>query len=150
MVLPQVSKSENLQEVGRKIRHYREKKKMSQLELAEAIGVTQNTIYLIETAQSEMKLEKLFRIAEVLDVTPNKLLPGEAKTASNKFFEFEHMMKQLSEADQELIFNMVMPCMKRLLPNTEYSRAMKSHFRKFGNQMSGSGNHLCNYASLLA
>ena len=36
MVLPQVSKSENLQEVGRKIRHYREKKKMSQLELAEA------------------------------------------------------------------------------------------------------------------
>ena len=95
-----------------------EKKKLSQLELAEAIGVTQNTIYLIETAQSEMKLEKLFRIAEVLDVTPNKLLPGEAKTASNKFFEFEHMMKQLSEADQELIFNMVMPCMKRLLPNT--------------------------------
>lgn len=62
--MPQVSKSENLQEVGRKIRHYREKKKMSQLELAEAIGVTQNTIYLIETAQSEMKLEKLFRIAE--------------------------------------------------------------------------------------
>ena len=32
----------------------------------------------------------------------------------------------------------------------EYSCAMKSHFRKFGNQMSGSGNHLCNYASLLA
>lgn len=34
--------------------------------------------------------------------------------------------------------------------NDEYSCAMKSHFRKFGNQMSGSGNHLCNYASLLA
>ena len=33
---------------------------------------------------------------------------------------------------------------------SEYSRAMKSHFRKFGNQMSGSGNHLCNYAGLLA
>ena len=43
---------------------------------------------------------------------------------------------------------------KRPLPSlavgVEYSRAMKSHFRKFGNQMSGSGNHLCNYASLLA
>ena len=34
--------------------------------------------------------------------------------------------------------------------DSEYSCAMKSHFRKFGNQMSGSGNHLCNYASLLA
>lgn len=36
------------------------------------------------------------------------------------------------------------------LNQIEYSCAMKSHFRKFGNQMSGSGNHLCNYASLLA
>ena len=26
-----------------------------------------------------------------------------------------------------------------------YSCAMKSHFRKFGNQMSGSGNHLCEF-----
>lgn len=34
--------------------------------------------------------------------------------------------------------------------SNEYSCAMKSHFREFGNQMSGSGNHLCNYASLLA
>lgn len=39
---------------------------------------------------------------------------------------------------------------KEIVAFTEYSRAMKSHFRKFGNQMSGSGNHLCNYASLLA
>ena len=30
--MPQVSKSENLREVGNKIRYYREKKKMSQLE----------------------------------------------------------------------------------------------------------------------
>ena len=40
--------------------------------------------------------------------------------------------------------------MEAELDATEYSCAMKSHFRKFGNQMSGSGNHLCNYASLLA
>ena len=39
---------------------------------------------------------------------------------------------------------------KNTLNSFEYSCAMKSHFRKFGNQMSGSGNHLCNYASLLA
>lgn len=79
MVLPQVSKPEDLQEVGSKIRFLRKEKKMSQLELAEAIGVTQNTIYLIETGQSEMKLGKLFSIAEVLDVTPDKLLPNEAR-----------------------------------------------------------------------
>ena len=31
------------------------------------------------------------------------------------------------------------------IETTEYSCAMKSHFRKFGNQMSGSGNHLCKF-----
>ena len=30
-----------------------------------------------------------------------------------------------------------------------YSCAMKSHFRKFGNQMSGSGNHLCKFTLAL-
>ena len=51
--------------------------------------------------------------------------------------------KQLPEIDQERFWLIL-----HILP--EYSRAMKSHFRKFGNQMSGSGNHLCNYAGLLA
>lgn len=112
--MPQVSKSENLREVGNKIRYYREKKKMSQLELAEAIGVTQNTIYLIETARSEMKLGKLFSIAEVLDVTPDKLLSSEEKTTSNKLFEMEHCWKQLNETDQILM----MSIMKRMLQHT--------------------------------
>ena len=33
--------------------------------------------------------------------------------------------------------------------NAGYSCAMKSHFRKFGNQMSGSGNHLCKFTLAL-
>ena len=118
MVLPQVSKPEDLQEVGSKIRFLRKEKKMSQLELAEAIGVTQNTIYLIETGQSEMKLGKLFSIAEVLDVTPDKLLPSEAKTTSNKLFEMEHCWKQLGETDQTLMYTTMMSLMKRMLQHT--------------------------------
>ena len=47
-------------------------------------------------------------------------------------------------------FNIPNPNIVLFVVLSEYSRAMKSHFRKFGNQMSGSGNHLCNYASLLA
>lgn len=31
----------------------------------------------------------------------------------------------------------------------EYSCAMKSHFRKIGNQMSGSGNHLCEFTRVM-
>lgn len=118
MVLPQVSKPEDLQEVGSKIRFLRKEKKMSQLELAEAIGVTQNTIYLIETGQSEMKLGKLFSIAEVLDVTPDKLLPNEAKTTSNKLFEIKYLWKQLGEADQTIMHTTMLTLMKRMLQHT--------------------------------
>lgn len=50
--------------------------------------------------------------------------------------KYEVMLSELSEKELSRLF--------------EYSRAMKSHFRKFGKQMSGSGNHLCKYMSLLA
>ena len=33
--------------------------------------------------------------------------------------------------------------------NIEYSCAMKLHFRKIGNQMSGSGNHLCEFTRVM-
>ena len=33
-------------------------------------------------------------------------------------------------------------CLKWYFTKTAYSLAMKSHFRKYGNQMTGSGNHL--------
>jgi len=38
---------------------------------------------------------------------------------------------------------------RRRLGITEYSCAMKSHFRKIGNQMSGSGNHLCEFTRVM-
>ena len=51
---------------------------------------------------------------------------------------------------EDSIQELYLTLLKTLPYLSEYSCAMKSHFRKFGNQMSGSGNHLCNYASLLA
>ena len=59
----------------------------------------------------------------------------------------------ISDTKKQELVSLYKPSDSRLLflaKVLEYSRAMKSHFRKFGNQMSGSGNHLCNYASLLA
>ena len=60
--------------------------------------------------------------------------------------------KRLSDIDYRFNPNLDADKIQSLgrLEFIEYSCAMKSHFRKFVNQMSGSGNHLCNYASLLA
>ena len=62
-------------------------------------------------------------------------------------YQFVVMAPYSDEFFRELLMNVFLYFPLGL---TEYSCAMKSHFRKFGNQMSGSGNHLCNYASLLA
>ena len=56
-----------------------------------------------------------------------------------------HNIINLSETENLVT---VMTCNEVFDPN-EYSCAMKSHFRKFGNQMSGSGNHLCKFTLAL-
>ena len=93
------------------------------------------------------------------------------KTENNRFKGYiETMLDENNNSDEAIIFKKNLKDLQAALVNAaivtqerdginqqisfseiaEYSCAMKSHFRKFGNQMSGSGNHLCNYASLLA
>lgn len=46
---------------------------------------------------------------------------------------------------EEYIKDATDEAMSDYIKSDAYSCAMKSHFRKFGNQMSGSGNHLCEF-----
>jgi transcriptional regulator with XRE-family HTH domain len=66
-------KEKNLQEVllriGENIRARRLKKKMTQFDLAEAIGCHQDNISRIETGKVNLTIEYLFNIAESLNVT---------------------------------------------------------------------------------
>mgnify|MGYP005897662145 CR=1 FL=1 len=47
--------------------------------------------------------------------------------------------KYINQRDKDFLFSSL----------HEYSCAMKSHFRKIGNQMSGSGNHLCEFTRVM-
>ena len=67
---------------------------------------------------------------------------------ANRFKEYERIPKNRIGGDYWNTYWTIRYMLRTM--TDEYSCAMKSHFRKFGNQMSGSGNHLCNYASLLA
>lgn len=60
--------------MGSKVREFREKRKMSQEELAEKSGVSRGTISAIETGRSEnVNSKTLLRIAEALDTTVDQI-----------------------------------------------------------------------------
>ncbi len=50
------------------IKEYREKKKLTQEELSEMIGISNRQLQRIETMESETKLETLRKIIEVLEI----------------------------------------------------------------------------------
>lgn len=103
-----------------------------------------------------IKVDVLKRIAEYFNVTTDYLLglsdmkrdlSGQIKMNEtlDEYYDLIEVYRRMDGYDREMVWSIM-----QTVGKTEYSCAMKSHFRKFGNQMSGSGNHLCNYASLLA
>ena len=117
--------------IGQRIKFFRNRKGMTQKQLGEQLGFMGKTSD-VRMAQYESearvpKIDLVKQMSQIFDINTHALTVPDIDThigLMHTLFALEDMY--------------------------EYSRAMKSHFRKFGNQMSGSGNHLCNYASLLA
>ena len=63
-----------LKKVGNKIQTLRKEKGLSQEELACDAKVSRSTISMIETAQNDITLSKIKRIARALDAEPYELL----------------------------------------------------------------------------
>jgi transcriptional regulator with XRE-family HTH domain len=68
-----------------RIKHLRIESAMTQQELADAIGVSQNAIYNWENGKREPNLKTVEKIAKAFHVSPSKLLYGEldSETAKN-------------------------------------------------------------------
>ncbi len=63
-----------LRKVGSRIKSLRKAKGLSQEELACDADVSRSTISMIETAQNDITLSKIKKIAEALNVEPYELL----------------------------------------------------------------------------
>lgn len=61
--------------VGNKIREYRKRKRLTQKQLGERIGVKHNTISSYESGTNEPEQDMLFAIAEHLGISINDLFP---------------------------------------------------------------------------
>lgn len=75
--------------LGNKIREYRKKKKLTQEQLAEMVGIGTANISYIENGKFAPSMETLDRLAEALDVYPYEL------------YMFEHL-KSEKEIKEEL------------------------------------------------
>ncbi len=62
--------------IGKKIRLVREKKKITQEELAKRLGVSRQAICMWETNKREINLTTLARLAEVLEVSLSYIIGG--------------------------------------------------------------------------
>lgn len=92
--------NQDVVELGQNIQKQREFMGMTQEELGLEIGTTGNSIYLYETAQRMMKVDKLFDIADALMVTPAELCPErfvDKEKIDPRLFQIGEQMKKLSE-----------------------------------------------------
>ena len=68
-------------ELGNRVRSHRGKR-LTQLELATAVGLSRAAIANIELGRQRVPLHMLLRFADALDVTPHELLPSSLTTRS--------------------------------------------------------------------
>lgn len=64
---------EKYQQFGLNVVYYRKKKRYSQTQLAELVDIHRTYVSAIELGKVSVSFDVLFKLAEVLDVTPNKL-----------------------------------------------------------------------------
>lgn len=69
-------KREVSKHIGKKIRYFRTKNKMTQKELGEKVGVKHNTISSYEKGTNDVEHDILFKMAEILNVSINDFFPS--------------------------------------------------------------------------
>lgn len=94
--------SNEMFEVSENIRSRRKDIGMTQVQLASAAQLGENTIQRIESGQAQANIESLFRLAKALGVTPNDLAPASYGFSSpnNQLNDIIKQFELLSELDK--------------------------------------------------
>lgn len=70
-----VSRHEVYPHIGQQIRIHRERLRMTQAELADAVEILRTSVTNIEAGRQRLTIQGLYDIAEVLKINPKSLLP---------------------------------------------------------------------------
>ena len=97
----------DLVELGKNIQKQREFLGMSQESLGLDIGSNGNAIYLYETAQRVMKVDKLFAIADALLITPTELCPQrfvDEEKIDPRLYQIGEKIKKMDSRNRDKVF----------------------------------------------
>ena len=61
------------QQFGLNVVYYRKRKRLSQTQLAELVDIHRTYVSAIELGKVSVSFDVLFKLADVLEITPNKL-----------------------------------------------------------------------------
>lgn len=85
--------------IGRLIKRFRLQKGISQMGLAEMIGVSYQQVQKYESGKSSISIERLLDIAEALDVPVTRFFPSEKEILS----EEESFYGELTDEEKRLL-----------------------------------------------
>ena len=108
--------------------------------IAKVSWLNENIVATVLIIVSILCIVKDFFILKPKQVT-NTTIPDDYIKSGISLYETDpnKAMRDSIKSDSQSVFNL----------SNGYSCTMKSHFRKFGNQMSGSGNHLCEFTRVM-
>ena len=109
-----VSVIEMKKEIGKRIREYRKLAKLSQIELAEKLSVTNRAVSNWESGANGVDVELIPAICEALHISPNDLMDTPSVQAlSPAALKFARAFDELDPLDQQLVESVVRIASKR-------------------------------------
>lgn len=97
--------------IGETIARFRKEAKLTQGELAQTIGVTQQNFALYETGQRRIPLPTLLKISETLNISLDELIPQQQQTRRRgpapKILRQLERVQALPEDKQKLISDLI-------------------------------------------
>lgn len=102
-----------METIGKNIKRYREKAHLTQVELAELVGVENAFISRMERGQKLMKLKTLLALAEALHVSADLLLYQESQSA--QIHTLVLMLEGQSPEFIDGIIDLVRACMENFV-----------------------------------
>jgi transcriptional regulator with XRE-family HTH domain len=83
-----------------RLKQLRKQRELSQVQLAEAVGVHTNHIGRYERGESQASAQALKRLADALGVTTDYLIEGSSDEAAKARFEDRELLRQFQEVEQ--------------------------------------------------